>query len=55
MGKLVVRHFSMPEKISRLIDQLAQRDGMNKSEFVRAAVRFYAKAIMGGGNDNSRT
>ena len=49
MSKLVVRHFSMPEKISRLVNQLAKREGMNNSEFVRATIRFYAKAVMKGG------
>jgi len=43
----VIRHFSMPEKISRLINQLAKKAGMNKSELVRAAVRYYAKEVLG--------
>lgn len=41
----VIRHFSMPEKISRLINQLAKRTGMKYSELIRAAVRHYAKEV----------
>ncbi len=48
MSKTVIRHFSMPEKISRLINQLAERTGMNKSELIRAAIRHYAKEVENG-------
>lgn len=51
MKDYVIRHFSMPEKISRLINILAERTGMNKSELVRAAIRHYAKEV---GNGNYR-
>ena len=51
MSKYVIRHFTMPEKISRLINSLAEKTGMNKSELVRAAIRHFAKGV---NNDNRK-
>ena len=48
MSKYIIRHFSMPEKISRLVDLLAEKTGMNKSELIRAAVRHFAKEVDNG-------
>jgi len=48
MSKTVIRHFSMPEKISRLINQLAEKTGMYKSELIRACNRDYEKEVDNG-------
>lgn len=48
MAKTIIRHFSMPEKLSRLLNQLAEKMGMNKSELIRAAIRHYAKEVENG-------
>lgn len=45
MSKYVVRDFSMPQKISDLINTLAKSTGMNASELVREAVRHYSRYI----------
>ena len=43
--KAIIKHYSMPESIARLIDILADKTGMNKSELVREAVRHYARYL----------
>ena len=41
--KIVIKHYSMPESIARLIEYMAGEFSMNKSELIREAVRFYAR------------
>ena len=45
MSKYVPRNFSMTPEVSQLINDLAKRTGMNKSELIRAAVRHFKKEV----------
>lgn len=49
MNKLrtVVRHYSMPEDIARLIDEWSVHTSRAKSEFIREAVRQYIRYLKG--------
>lgn len=45
----VVKNYSMPKSMVKLVEKLAKKTGMNKSEFIRAAIRHYAKYVEANG------
>ena len=47
----VLRSYSMTKRVADLVDYLSAVTNMNKSEFIRAAIRCYAKEVEknGGG------
>ncbi len=48
MGKTVIRHFSMPKELSRLLNLIAKKRRMNYSEYVRFLIRQDAKEVENG-------